>query len=51
MLAAAGRFNREIAAELVVSVRTVESQLSAVFRRLGVRSRGKLATALWEQTE
>ncbi len=45
-LAASGRSNREIAAELVVSVRTVESQLSAVYRKLAVRSRGQLATTL-----
>ncbi len=45
-LAANGRSNREIAAELVVSVRTVESQLSAAYRKLDVRSRGQLAAAL-----
>jgi DNA-binding NarL/FixJ family response regulator len=45
-LAAAGRSNREIAAELVLSVRTVESQLSAVYRKLELRSRAGLAVAL-----
>ena len=45
-LAAAGRSNREIAAELVLSVRTVESQLSAVYRKLDLRSRAGLSTAL-----
>ena len=45
-LAAAGRTNREIADELVVSVRTVESQLSAVYGKLGVRGRATLARAL-----
>jgi DNA-binding CsgD family transcriptional regulator len=45
-LAAAGRSNREIAAELVVSVRTVESQLSAAYRKLDVQSRGQLRGAL-----
>jgi DNA-binding CsgD family transcriptional regulator len=44
--AASGLSNREIAAELMVSIRTVESQLSAVFRKLDVRSRGQLAAAL-----
>jgi DNA-binding CsgD family transcriptional regulator len=44
--AAAGRSNREIAAELVVSVRTVESQLSAVYRKLGIATRSQLAPAL-----
>jgi DNA-binding NarL/FixJ family response regulator len=45
-LAAAGRSNREIAAELVVSVRTVESQLSAAYRKLDIQSRGQLTAAL-----
>ena len=44
--AAAGESNRDIASALVISTRTVESQLSAVYRKLGVRSRGQLATAL-----
>ncbi|HEY7738215.1 MAG TPA: AAA family ATPase [Candidatus Limnocylindria bacterium] len=45
-LASAGRSNREIAAELVVSIRTVESQLSAAYRKLDIQSRGQLASAL-----
>ncbi len=45
-LAASGRSNREIADELVVSVRTVESQLSSVYAKLGVRNRAALARAL-----
>ena len=45
-LASAGRSNREIAAELVVSIRTVESQLSAAYRKLDIQSRGQLAAAL-----
>jgi DNA-binding CsgD family transcriptional regulator len=45
-LAAGGRSNREIAAELVVSVRTVESQLSAAYRKLDIRSRVELRDAL-----
>jgi DNA-binding NarL/FixJ family response regulator len=44
-LAAAGRFNREIAEELVISERTVESHLSAVYRKLGIRSRRDLGSA------
>jgi DNA-binding CsgD family transcriptional regulator len=42
-LAAEGRSNREIAAELFVSERTVESNLTRVYRKLGIRSRTQLA--------
>jgi DNA-binding CsgD family transcriptional regulator len=42
-LVAHGSTNREVAAELVVSVKTVESHLSKVFAKLGVRSRTELA--------
>ncbi len=45
-LAARGLSNREIATELFVSVRTVETQLSAVYRKLGVRSRAALSSRL-----
>jgi DNA-binding NarL/FixJ family response regulator len=50
-LAAAGRSNREIADVLVISVRTVESHLAATYRKLGVRSRVQLATALARPTD
>jgi DNA-binding CsgD family transcriptional regulator len=42
-LAGAGRTNREVAEELFMSVRTVESHLAHVYRKLGVRSRTELA--------
>jgi DNA-binding CsgD family transcriptional regulator len=45
-LAAAGQSNREIAEQLVVSVRTVENRLQHVYGKLGVRSRSALADAL-----
>ncbi len=45
-LAAAGRANREIAQELVVTVRTVEFHLSRAYAKLGVRSRDALPDAL-----
>ncbi len=45
-LAADGRSNKEIAAELFMSVRTVEAHLTSVYRKLGVRSRGTLAYRL-----
>ena len=41
--AAAGRTNREIAAELFLSHRTVELHLAAAFRKLGIRRRTELA--------
>ena len=44
-LAARGRTNREIAAELFMGVSTVEAHLSHVYRKLGVR-RAELATRL-----
>jgi DNA-binding NarL/FixJ family response regulator len=42
-LAAEGRSNKEIAAALFLAVGTVESHLSRVYRKLGVRSRAELA--------
>ncbi|MEA2126606.1 MAG: hypothetical protein QOI80_3388 [Solirubrobacteraceae bacterium] len=45
-LAAGGRANREIAAELVVTVRTVEFHLSHAYTKLGIQSRAELADAL-----
>jgi DNA-binding NarL/FixJ family response regulator len=47
-LVAAGRTNREVAAELYMGLRTVETHLSAAYRKLGVRSRSEL-TRLWAQ--
>jgi len=45
-LAAAGRTNREVAAELVISTKTVEHHLGRVYARLGLRSRTELAVHL-----
>jgi DNA-binding CsgD family transcriptional regulator len=42
-LVAEGRTNREVAAALVVSERTVEGHLSSIYAKLGVRSRSELA--------
>jgi DNA-binding CsgD family transcriptional regulator len=46
VLAAAGRSNKQIAAELFVSVHTVERHLSHAYAKLGVRSRTELARRL-----
>ena len=45
-LAATGLTNREIADRLVVTVKAVEWHLSHVYRKLGIHSRGSLATSL-----
>ena len=39
----AGRANREIAAALGISAKTVEGHLSSAFAKLGLRSRAQLA--------
>ncbi|OMC06682.1 hypothetical protein A5735_03520 [Mycolicibacter heraklionensis] len=44
--AAAGLSNKQIAAELFISEKTVEMTLSAVYRKLGIRSRAGLFAAL-----
>ena len=45
-LAAAGLRNHEIAARLFLSAKTVEANLSRVYRKLGIRSRAELAQRL-----
>ncbi|HEY7009326.1 MAG TPA: LuxR C-terminal-related transcriptional regulator, partial [Jatrophihabitantaceae bacterium] len=45
-LVATGRSNREIAAELFVSVSTVEAHLTRIYRKLGLRRRTELTTWL-----
>ncbi|WP_158647576.1 AAA family ATPase [Actinoplanes sp. ATCC 53533] len=45
-LAAAGRTNREIAEGLYVSIKTVETHLAAVYRKLAVTRRDQLEPAL-----
>ncbi len=42
-LAADGRTNREVAAALFMSVKTVETNLTRIYRKLGVTSRRELA--------
>ncbi len=45
-MASRGRANADIAAELYLSVRTVETHLQAVYRKLGVNTRQELAALL-----
>jgi DNA-binding CsgD family transcriptional regulator len=47
-LAAQGRTNKEIAAELFMGVSTVEAHLSRIYRKFGIRSRTSLARSLAE---
>lgn len=45
-LAAAGRTNREVAQALFLSPKTVEANLSRVYRKLGIRSRAELGARM-----
>ncbi|HEY2128272.1 MAG TPA: LuxR C-terminal-related transcriptional regulator, partial [Streptosporangiaceae bacterium] len=47
--AAAGRSNKQIAADMHLSVRTVESHLQRAYEKLGIASRHELAGALRDQ--
>ncbi len=49
-LVVSGKSNKEVAAELVISVHTVESTLTSVYRKLDVRSRTELAHKLAKTT-
>ncbi|GAB3605169.1 LuxR family transcriptional regulator [Conyzicola nivalis] len=48
--AASGQTNREIAAELFLSIRTVETHLASGYRKIGVRTRTQLALSLHDLT-
>jgi DNA-binding CsgD family transcriptional regulator len=50
-LAAEGRSNKEIAAALYVTPKTVETHLSRIYRKVGVRSRTQLARQLSADAE
>jgi DNA-binding CsgD family transcriptional regulator len=45
-LAASGLTNREVAATLIVSPKTVEAQLARAYRKLGIRSRAQLGARM-----
>ena len=49
LLVARGATNREAAASVFLSPKTVEKHLSSVYRKLGVRSRSELARRLADQ--
>ena len=49
-LVARGMTNRAVAAELFVSVRAVESTLTKIYAKLGIRSRTQLASHLHDQS-
>ena len=44
-LVATGLTNREVAAELFLSVKTVQFHLTRVYAKMGIRSRAELAAA------
>lgn len=46
VLVGAGATNREVATALFISVRTVESHLGRIYRKLGLRSRTELSRHL-----
>lgn len=46
LLVAEGRTNREVGAALFLSTKTIEHHLSAIYRKLGLRSRAQLAALL-----
>jgi DNA-binding NarL/FixJ family response regulator len=49
-LVATGASNRDVAAQLFVSPKTVEYHLAKVFQKLGLTSRGQLASVDLQQT-
>jgi len=49
-LVVAGSTNREVAAQLFVTVATVEAHLTRIYRKVGVRSRTELARSVADGT-
>jgi DNA-binding CsgD family transcriptional regulator len=49
-LLVAGKSNADIASELVLSIKTVESHLARVYRRFGVKSRTQLVTHIRQRS-
>jgi DNA-binding CsgD family transcriptional regulator len=50
-LAASGMTNREVAAALLISPKTVETALSRVYRKLGIRSRAELGGLMGQHAQ
>ncbi len=50
-LAARGMTNRDVAAELFISPKTVEANLSRIYRKLGIHSRAELGRRMRESDE
>ena len=50
-MVASGLTNREVAAQLFISPKTVEANLSKIYSKYGVRSRTELATRMAERVE
>jgi DNA-binding CsgD family transcriptional regulator len=48
-LVAAGMGNRQVAAELFVSIKTVQFHLTHIYAKLGINSRGELAAQFRDQ--
>jgi DNA-binding NarL/FixJ family response regulator len=51
LLVAQGLTNREVGSALFLSPKTIEHHLSAIYRKLGLRSRTQLAALLSEEVE
>jgi DNA-binding NarL/FixJ family response regulator len=49
-LVALGHSNHEVAAEMFISVKTVEANLTRIYRKLSVRSRTELSVRLGRDT-
>jgi ATP/maltotriose-dependent transcriptional regulator MalT len=49
-LVASGHANKQVAAELYVTVRTVESNLTRIYKKLGIHSRSQLAARLSQES-
>jgi DNA-binding CsgD family transcriptional regulator len=50
-LAAAGRKNKEVAAEMMISPKTVEANLVRIYQKLRIRSRAELGRVMAEQAQ